>query len=166
MKDFQSLFSFCLVFSTQGHTALFCKAPPISWTSMFNLACFSLIFFFPVLLCSCPMCNQWWKGLSSALTQRTLLSTERRETIINNINCMSWTKLAYEEPRELADGEPMLTSISWTSKWERQALSPFTQQLGAPQNQVFWLSLCVLYNVIVTIIYLTFTLPIMALRDV
>lgn len=88
------------------------------------LACFSLISLFPALLCFCPRCSQWLLGLSSALTQWTLLSTERRETIINNINCMSWTKLACEEPRELADGELMVTSISWTSKWERQTLKP------------------------------------------
>lgn len=45
-------------------------------------------------------------------------------------------------------------------------LSPFTQSLVLHRTQVLWLSLCVLYKVIVAIIYLTFTLSIMALRDV
>lgn len=34
------------------------------------------------------------------------------------------------------------------------------------RTRALWLSLGVLYKVIVTIIYLTFTLPVVALRDV
>lgn len=172
MKDFISLLRFCPVPSIQGHTALACKPPPTSCKRRGNpiLAHFSLIFLLPVLLCCCPLCpgcSRWPEGLSSALAQSTLLSTEMREAIINIIKHVSWTNPAWEEPGELSDGELMVTSISWISKWERQAPKPIysVTRYFAVLKYFGHLSVCFI-RLFVAIIYLTFTLPIMALRDV